>query len=140
MTDDADLICQRCGRAVVVELENYAVFEQMHWVCFHYEFEHVGDPDLRCLDPSCPANARVETDFSAIDKREDIVAVLDALVAEWEQGTPADWESWTIRDYLEAMAAWLSVAENAYLHSGKPLPANGWEWFKDALVAAARYE
>ena len=28
----------------------------MHWVCFHYEFEHDGvDPDLACGDPSCPS-------------------------------------------------------------------------------------
>jgi len=26
----------------------------MHWVCFHFEFEHQGDPDAPCRDPSCP--------------------------------------------------------------------------------------
>jgi hypothetical protein len=31
----------------------YNVFEQMHWLCFHLEFEHPGDPDLPCTDPSC---------------------------------------------------------------------------------------
>jgi hypothetical protein len=33
------------------------VFEQMHWVCFHYEFEHGDDrdPDQACRDPSCPS-------------------------------------------------------------------------------------
>jgi len=26
----------------------------MHWVCFHYEFEHGDyDPDRACKDPSC---------------------------------------------------------------------------------------
>jgi hypothetical protein len=32
----------------------YDVFERMHWVCFHFEFEHRGDPDAPCSDPSCP--------------------------------------------------------------------------------------
>ena len=25
----------------------------MHWLCFHLEFEHPGDPDVACSDPSC---------------------------------------------------------------------------------------
>jgi hypothetical protein len=32
----------------------YDVFERMHWVCFHFEFEHQGDPDAPCRDPGCP--------------------------------------------------------------------------------------
>lgn len=135
-----DFACVRCGREVVAERRNYVTFERMHWACFHYEFEHEGDPDVRCFDPSCPANALIETDLMAIDRREEIVEVLDGLVAEWAEGNPADWENWTIPQYLDAMAAWLRVAENAYLHGGQPLPANGWEWFKDALQVAARYE
>ncbi|EGG92890.1 hypothetical protein IMCC1989_2280 [gamma proteobacterium IMCC1989] len=34
--------------------EQYEVFEKMHWLCFHLEFEHEGDPDKACDDPSCP--------------------------------------------------------------------------------------
>jgi len=26
----------------------------MHWICFHFEFEHEADPDSPCDDPSCP--------------------------------------------------------------------------------------
>jgi hypothetical protein len=49
-------ICQRCGRSVVVEAESYAVFENMHWVCFHYEFEHDPfDPDEECTAGGCPS-------------------------------------------------------------------------------------
>ncbi|HET7233218.1 MAG TPA: hypothetical protein VFJ16_24620 [Longimicrobium sp.] len=29
------------------------MFERMHWLCFHLEFEHHGDPDVACGDPSC---------------------------------------------------------------------------------------
>lgn len=28
----------------------------MHYVCFHYEFEHKGDPDVECLAGGCPAS------------------------------------------------------------------------------------
>ena len=49
--------CQRCRRAVVVNAAMYDVFERMHWSCFHYEFEHEGDPDAACGDPSCPARS-----------------------------------------------------------------------------------
>jgi len=32
------------------------VFERMHWVCFHYEFEHGDfDVDAACRDSSCPS-------------------------------------------------------------------------------------
>jgi hypothetical protein len=47
--------CVRCGRPVVVNREWYDVFERMHWLCFHLEFEHGDhDPDEGCGDPSCP--------------------------------------------------------------------------------------
>ncbi len=46
--------CRLCGYPVVVERERYEVFEQMHWLCFHIVYEHFGDPDEPCGDPSCP--------------------------------------------------------------------------------------
>lgn len=55
--------CVRCARRVVREAERFEVFEQMHWSCFHYEFEHQeagsgdGDPDIACRDPAGPARA-----------------------------------------------------------------------------------
>jgi hypothetical protein len=48
-------ICRKCGREVVASAADYAVFEQMHFVCFHFEFEHLGDPDVECLSGGCPA-------------------------------------------------------------------------------------
>lgn len=38
---------------------DYAVFEQMHYVCYHYEFEHRGDPDEECPAGGCPAAGAV---------------------------------------------------------------------------------
>lgn len=57
MTDAHALECQRCHRAVVINAAMYDAFDRMHWLCFHYEFEHDGDPDAACEDPSCPARA-----------------------------------------------------------------------------------
>jgi hypothetical protein len=54
MTDDAPL-CVRCGRPVLVNREWYDVFERMHFLCFHMEFEHGDhDPDQGCDVPGCP--------------------------------------------------------------------------------------
>ena len=47
-------ICKRCGQPVTVNADSYDAFEQMHWLCFHLEYEHEGDPDTACGDPSCP--------------------------------------------------------------------------------------
>lgn len=44
--------CVRCHRPVKNE-RDYELFEKMHWVCFHLEFEHDTDPDEPCGDPSC---------------------------------------------------------------------------------------
>lgn len=48
------LLCQRCGLPVEKSRDSYDLFEKMHWLCFHLEFEHEGDPDAACADPSCP--------------------------------------------------------------------------------------
>ena len=46
--------CARCGRPIEVNRDLAAdIFEGMHWLRFHLEFEHPGDPDAECADPSC---------------------------------------------------------------------------------------
>jgi hypothetical protein len=47
-------LCRRCNQPVIENADRYDVFEQMHWLCFHLEFEHQADPDIACGDPSCP--------------------------------------------------------------------------------------
>lgn len=54
MTANHDLICVRCHKPVTVYKADYCTFEQMHWLCFHLEYEHDSDPDEPCGDPSCP--------------------------------------------------------------------------------------
>lgn len=52
------LICRRCGRPVTIETSRYDLFEGMHQVCFHYEFEHDPyDPDEECAAGDCPSAA-----------------------------------------------------------------------------------
>ena len=64
MTEVDFPVCRRCGHPVRRNRANYETFEQMHWLCFHLEFEHAaigpgsdGDPDVSCRDPHCPARA-----------------------------------------------------------------------------------
>lgn len=48
------LLCKRCGKPVKVNKKNYKIFEGMHYLCFHLEYEHEGfDPDEMCSDPGC---------------------------------------------------------------------------------------
>lgn len=54
MGNNEKLICARCKHPVVKNKENYEIFEKMHWIYFHFEYEHNTDPDEPCDDPSCP--------------------------------------------------------------------------------------
>ena len=53
MNDDLK-ICVKCQKPVNENKAHYETFEKMHWLCFHLEYEHQGDPDRPCDDPSCP--------------------------------------------------------------------------------------
>lgn len=49
-------LCVRCQHPVTAKAQNYETFERMHWVCFHFEYEHGElDPDEPCGDPRCPS-------------------------------------------------------------------------------------
>lgn len=46
--------CRRCGRAVPGA--DFEIFERMHYLCFHYEFEHGDiDVDMECSAGGCPS-------------------------------------------------------------------------------------
>ena len=55
MTTDTSQ-CKRCHRPIELNAALSAdVFEGMHWLCFHLEYEHSTDPDTACEDvSSCP--------------------------------------------------------------------------------------
>jgi hypothetical protein len=55
-TVDAEQTCRRCGRSVRSSRNQSEMFERMHYVCFHYEFEHdPADPDDDCGAAGCPS-------------------------------------------------------------------------------------
>jgi hypothetical protein len=50
-------VCVRCGLEVRVNRESYEIFERMHYICFHFVFEHGGfDPDEECDAPDCTSS------------------------------------------------------------------------------------
>jgi hypothetical protein len=72
--------------------------------------------------------------------KDDVIEVLHGLLAEWSAAAPERWENLTIPAYLEAMAAWLEVYEQAYVNTGRQVPSDGWTVFAAALQAASIYE
>ncbi len=56
--------------------DQFDVFEQMHYVCFHYEFEHGDiDPDRECAWGGCPS-AVVSAAHRAEEPRDSLVEEL----------------------------------------------------------------
>jgi hypothetical protein len=127
-----ELICRRCTRSVRSGAENYTLFEQMHYVCFHYEFEHdPADVDDECQAGGCPS-------ASLAGGRDRVIATAQELATEAASGAP--WQNVEIHEYLEAFAAWLADADGYYLNSQRVPPGNGWQVVSDALRAATVYE
>ena len=50
---EKEKICVKCNKPVEVNRELYEVYEKMHWLCFHLEYEHEDDPDRPCNDTGC---------------------------------------------------------------------------------------
>lgn len=57
---DEAQICRRCDLPAATP--DYETFERMHYVCFHYEFEH-GDIDVdeECTAGGCPSRPHGNT-------------------------------------------------------------------------------
>lgn len=126
------LICVRCGRPVVRGAEHYEVFERMHYVCFHYEFEHEpADPDEDCRVAGCPS-------ASLTGGHTDVVATLAALALEVAEGAP--WLNGDLFTYLEALSRWLANSGGIYADQDRVAPGNGWEVMNLGLRAATNYE
>ncbi|WP_134046132.1 DUF7660 family protein [Amycolatopsis arida] len=110
------------------------MFEGMHYVCFHYEFEHdPTDPDVECAAGDCPSAA-------AAAQKERLTSVLRALAAAWADGPPPGWENDSVPTYLAALAAWLTDCEGYYANRGLPKPWNAWQVLEDAVRGATVYE
>ncbi|MFD6444372.1 hypothetical protein ACFWEJ_04680 [Promicromonospora sp. NPDC060204] len=114
---------------MAVSAAEYDVFEQMHYVCFHYEFEH-GEFDV---DEECDAGGCPSAPLSS--GKHAVVETARALAIESASDVP--WHNPTLHKYLEALAGWI---ENSDGHYPRHPPRNGWEVIDDALRAATLYE
>jgi hypothetical protein len=104
----------------------------MHYVCFHYEFEHgETDVDAECAAGGCPSAALT-------GGRDNLIATARELAGDAAKGAP--WTNDTLHAYLEALSAWLEDSAGYYKNSRRVPPGNGWEVMKDALRAATLYE
>jgi hypothetical protein len=113
-----DRICKRCGLPVKKHYNEYDVFEGMHWICFHFEFEHGSyDLDEPCDDPSCPWNT--ENRELMLDRAHDLKVV------------SSDRKSWMCIDFIEKEAVYypsirfkIQIKKNGLLFLEKKV------WFK----------
>jgi hypothetical protein len=131
-------VCRRCGRPVRTSRDYFEVFEGMHYVCFHYEFEHdmadpQTDPDDDCGVSGCPS-------APAARHKDRLVAAVRELSADWSDGAPANWHNRTLPDYLDGLAGWLRDCDGYYANRGLRLPWDGWQVVTDAMRAATTYE
>ena len=103
------------------------MFERMHYVCFHYEFEHrSADPDETCGFAGCPSS-------TLGDGQRDVVELVRELFLETATDVP--WRNDTLPTYLEALGDWLANFSEPG-ERGQLAPQNGWEVMAKALQAA----
>lgn len=75
-----------------------------------------------------------------IESKEDLTRFLFAL-KEYFDNFPDRWESITLSDYLEALAARLENYENLYRNRGEDFPGTpSWRFIGEFLLAASVYE
>ena len=72
--------------------------------------------------------------------RSELVAALEQLADEARSGCIDAWENDTLPAFLEALAAWLKVFEQAYANAGHPVPTDPWGILATAVRAATIYE
>lgn len=75
-----------------------------------------------------------------IDTNKDLADFIEALRSDL-LANPNDWENANLERFLEAMAAWVRVMENAYKNTGRQFPNQpSWKMVADILYAAKMYE
>ena len=72
--------------------------------------------------------------------RDELILTLERLADDARSGRTDSWENETLPEYLEALAAWLRVYENAYLNTGRTVPTDIWDVLTAAVRAATIYE
>jgi hypothetical protein len=79
--------CKSCGSELEGPLEAYDAFEGMHWLCFHYAFEHYSnDPDVPCQNRHCPTWHIEILKEALIARGEDPDKIInDAIELSWSK-------------------------------------------------------
>lgn len=77
--------------------------------------------------------------------KQTIIATIDDLLTDWKgpdhaPTPPENWSSLTIPQFLDGMARWLEVHEQAWINDGEEPPTDGWVVFEAALRMGAFYE
>ncbi len=58
---DPILKCRKCGKEISKFKQNAEqIYEGMHRLCFHFEYEHEGEPDESCADDSSCPNFKIK--------------------------------------------------------------------------------
>lgn len=70
--------------------------------------------------------------------RDRVVEIVEQLQAELEAGE--EWENDTLARFLDGFGALLGSIENAYLNTGREIPADPWVLVGEALLGARNYE
>jgi hypothetical protein len=117
---------------VQTNVENFEVFERMHYVCFHYEFEHGEvDVDEDCSAGGCPSASMTEGRLTVIETAKE-------LANDAASGAP--WRNAETHEFLQAFAKWLADSDGFWLDERRVPPGNGWKAVNAALKAATTYE
>jgi len=54
MNNNDDSLCIHCNKPVVFSKKDYEIYYHMHYICYHFIYEHNVDQDEACRAPSCP--------------------------------------------------------------------------------------
>ena len=127
------VLCRRCNRPVIASREHYEVFEQMHYVCFHYEFEHdPADVDNECSAGGCPSRRvdlrstlgdRTDWDFAAFRLGKAI-----GLYEREDQWLGAKGTMWTDNDVGTALHDALLALAQAGVLERRESPDEQFRW------------
>jgi hypothetical protein len=86
------------------------------------------------------AAAVEQSRVDAVETRHDVVAVVEAMLADLK-AAPDEWENGTLQRYSEALAATLNALDLLYANRGEAMPTTAtWRQMAQALVMASGYE
>ncbi len=105
-------LCRRCNRPVQVSRIQFEVFEQMHYVCFHYEFEHGDvDVDATAVYPAALPECCRQSDRALLRRplwmtpSGGCVSPIRPTAGLWSWNAPG-WPGWSERAQASVSSPW----------------------------------